>query len=101
MARLDRCTKCNHYEAVHRQRDIRIWALDKCNVSTCYCYYYSSNKKFIGKFTSQGIPLILSDEEQSRYVFDIQVRGKLHEKSLLLLKTTQLIHSNVSGDKNA
>ena len=88
MTRLDKCTKCDHAECFHRQRDVRMWALDECNISTCYCYKFSSNKKFIDKFTRQGIPLVLPKDEQSRYVWDIMSRMKLHDKALSLLKNS-------------
>lgn len=85
--RLDACTKCGHYEAFHRQRDVRMWALDECTMSTCYCIKFSSSKKFIGKFTKQGIPKSLTDKEQSRFAFDHWSRESLEAKAINELRS--------------
>lgn len=92
MARLDRCTKCNHYEATHRQRDVRNYALDECNLSGCFCTKYSSNKKFIGLFTQQGIPKNLSDEEKGWFAFDWRSRPKLELQSIQNIRKVEHEH---------
>ena len=84
--RLDCCTKCGHYEAFHRQRYVRMWALDECTMS-CFCIKFSSNKKFIGKFTKQGIPKNLTDEEQSRFAWDHWSRKPLEAKAINELRS--------------
>ena len=70
MPPLDLCTKCRHYETSHRQRDVRMYALDECNVSSCCCIKYSRNKKYIDKFTDQGIPKILSEDGKADYAIN-------------------------------
>lgn len=95
MPPLDLCTKCGHYEKSHRQRDVRMYALDECNRSSCFCIKYSINKKYIGKFTEQGIPKILSEDEKSDYAINrIEIyeglkcgaRNRLEKKALDLMK---------------
>jgi len=95
MPPLDLCTKCGHYETSHRQRDVRMYALDECNVSSCCCVKYSRNKKYIDKFTDQGIPKILSEEEKSEYAVNfIEIyeglkcgaRSRLEKKAIEQMK---------------
>lgn len=88
----DRCTKCDHKEPFHRQRDIRMWALDECNLSGCFCIKYSSNKKFIGKFSDQGTPKNVSEELQERFVWDTQKRKEIEEIAIsLILKSRKTV----------
>lgn len=85
MAWHDKCTKCDHKEPFHRQRDVRMWALDECNLSGCFCVKYSSNKKFIGKFDKQGIPLVISEDLQSRFVWDHKKRSMIEEMAITII----------------
>ncbi len=89
--RLDKCTKCNDEEFAHRQRDVRMWALDECNISSCYCVKFSSNKKFIGKFTHQGIPLGLTKKLQSQFVWDIHKREHIEEMAITILNKSDAL----------
>ena|SRR3972149_4876423 len=99
MPPLDLCTKCKHYEAWHRQRDVRNYALDECGKSGCFCLKYSRNKKYINKFTDQGIPKILSEDEKSDYAINrIEIfeglncgaRRRLEKKALEQMKLERL-----------
>ncbi len=87
MAWHDKCTKCGHKEPFHRQRDVRMWALDECNLFNCYCNKYSSNKKFIGKFTRQGVPLVLSEELQSQFIWDDHKRDMIEKMAITIITT--------------
>lgn len=81
----DKCTKCGHSEYAHRQRDVRIWALDECASTNCYCQLFSSSKKLIDKYTRQGIPKNLIEDEHDLWFIDILQRTRIEYNALLRL----------------
>lgn len=81
----EKCTKCKDPAFAHRQRDSNRWALEECANSGCFCTKFSQDKRLIGKFTSQGIPLNITKQEHNDWFVSLVNRPKIEKDCMARL----------------